>query len=443
MDVFGLNIVAERIERQKNLKALIKESHGGKNGIIFLSAGYEREREQFYQESSFEYFVGIQEPAVIFYQPLDALNVLNDSTTLYVPQYTIDRTVWLPTLYDEEKLAVVGIEREEPFGEKIPGYSTSPFYSKEALSNLCNKLELVCQQGDYIFAPLQDISVEVMVVMEQLYKYVPLLRERIIDISPLITTLRQKKTQQELEYMYHAVEITAMAHQAAAGIIKKGNSESDVQAAIEYIYTESNARKAFTSIVGSGINSTILHYIDNKDALPADGLVVVDIGASFNHYCADITRTYPVSGAFSQRQKEVYQDVLDTQEYISECAKPGVYLNNKNVPENSLNHLAHEFLRKRGYDVEKDFPHGIGHFVGLDVHDVGNYSVPLALGDVITIEPGIYLRQEKLGVRIEDMYWIVKDGAICLSEEIPKKIKDIERFMRESHFTEVETVPSI
>lgn len=430
MDVLGINIVAERIERQKKLKDLIKKCHAGKDGVILLSAGYEKEREQFYQESSFEYFVGLQESAVVLWQEL------NGSAFLYSPHYGVDRAAWLPISYDEERLATLEIESVELFGEKIAGYATGPFYTKESLSNVCAHLERVCKQGNFIFMPMDDVSIEVKIFIEQLLKYVPKLVDHIIDIAPLIAQLRQKKSQQELEYMYHAIEITGMAHQAASGVIKKGNSESDVQAAIEYIYTESNAKKAFASVVGSGINSTILHYIDNKDRLPDDELVVVDIGASFNHYCADITRTYPVSGSFSQRQKKVYQDVLDTQEYVAECAKPGVYLNNKNEPDNSLNHLAHEFLKKRGYNVEKEFPHGIGHFVGLDVHDVGDYSVPLAVGDVITIEPGIYLREENLGVRIEDMYWVVKDGVICLSEEIPKKIKDVERFMKESHFTE-------
>lgn len=430
MDAFGISIIAERNERQKNLIELIKKNHPHKNGVVFLSAGYEKEREQFYQDSSFEYFVGLQEPAVALWKELDGIS------SLYMPHYGVDRSAWLPVSYDEERLATLEITLIMLFGEKIAGYATGPFYAKEALNNLCAQIELMCKQGKYIFTPMHDISLEVKIFIEQLIKYVPLLIDHIIDISPLITQLRQKKSQQELEYMYHAIEITGMAHQAASGVIKKGNSESDVQAAVEYIYTESNAKKAFASVIGSGINSTILHYIDNKDLLPDDGLVVVDIGASFNHYCADITRTYPVSGNFSQRQKKVYQDVLDTQEYVAECAKPGVYLNNKNEPENSLNHLAHEFLKKRGYDVEKEFPHGIGHFVGLDVHDVGNYSIPLAVGDVITIEPGIYLREEKLGVRIEDMYWVVKDGVICLSEEIPKKIKDIEKFMRESHFVE-------
>jgi Xaa-Pro aminopeptidase len=121
--------------------------------------------------------------------------------------------------------------------------------------------------------------------------------------------------------------------------------------------------------------------------------------------------------------------VLETQEYIASLAKPGIWLSNKDKPEQSLNHLAKKYLTERGYGAY--FPHGIGHFLGLDVHDVGDYSVPLREGDVITIEPGIYIPEENIGIRIEDDYWIVKDGVVCLSEFIPKRAEDIEAIVQQ------------
>jgi Xaa-Pro aminopeptidase len=155
---------------------------------------------------------------------------------------------------------------------------------------------------------------------------------------------------------------------------------------------------------------------------------VVDIGAEANYYCADLTRTYPVSGTFTSRQKEIYNLVLDTQDHIANIAKPGMWLFNKEKPEQSLHHLAYAFLEKKGY--AKYFPHGLGHFLGLDVHDVGNRAEPLEEGDVFTIEPGIYIPAEKIGVRIEDDYWMAKDGVVCLSEELPKNADDIERMVQ-------------
>jgi Xaa-Pro aminopeptidase len=172
----------------------------------------------------------------------------------------------------------------------------------------------------------------------------------------------------------------------------------------------------------------VLHYNQNSGMVKNGDLVVVDIGAELDNYCADLTRTYPVSGAFSKRQKELYNIVLATQEHIASLAKPGMWLKNRDKADKSLHHLAVKFLATRGYD--KYFPHGIGHYLGLDVHDVGDYDVPLHEGDVITIEPGIYIAAENIGIRIEDNYWITKDGAICLSENLPKDAEDIEALMQ-------------
>jgi Xaa-Pro aminopeptidase len=430
MDALLLNEAGQCVERRDALLKLIKKAYPDKDGALLFCSAFEKEREQFYQDSSFQYFFGLQEPAILMYQPLAGQAVL------LTPNYAIDRGIWLPETFDAERLAALGVEKTETLGKSIHGYSTGPFFTKESLEDLCKLLQEQCKAGNSIFVPLTNVATECRLVMNQLCEYIPELKKHLVDIDPLIAQLRKTKSQHELEYLYHAAEITAMAHQAAAGVIRKGSSEADVQAAIEYIYTESGATRAFASVVGSGVNSTILHYVDNKAQLADKGLVVVDIGASFNHYCSDVTRTYPVAGKFSERQKQVYQDVLDCQAHVAKLAKPGMFLRNKEQPEKCLNTLAHNFLQERGYDVDKAFPHGIGHFVGLDVHDVGDYTVPLAVGDVITIEPGIYLRSEELGVRIEDVYWIVKDGVVCLTEQVPKNPEELENFMQASRFSD-------
>ena len=265
---------------------------------------------------------------------------------------------------------------------------------------------------------------------DYLQKFIPNLSASIIDISSIIAQSRRRKDVSEIEQLYRAVEITELAHEAAVQALKDRVTENEIQASLEYIMTVSQARPSFPSIVAGGRNSTILHYHQNSGTLKNGDVVVVDIGAEYNNYCADLTRTYPVSGTFTKRQKELYQIVLDTQEYIASLAKPGMWLKNKDKVEKSLHHLAVKFLAQRGYD--KYFPHGIGHFLGLDVHDVGDYSVPLHEGDVITIEPGIYISEEGIGIRIEDDYWITKDGAVCLSENLPKEVKDIEKMVQEA-----------
>ncbi|MBM3887011.1 M24 family metallopeptidase, partial [Candidatus Dependentiae bacterium] len=145
------------------------------------------------------------------------------------------------------------------------------------------------------------------------------------------------------------------------------------------------------------------------------------------YYAADLTRTYPVNGKFTKRQREVYQAVLETQLYVESIARPGMYLKNPKKPEESLHHLAVDYLKDLGY--AEFFVHGIGHYLGLDVHDVGDYSEPLEAGDVFTIEPGIYIPRESLGVRIEDDYVMSDEGAVCLSFELPKEADEIEEMM--------------
>ena len=411
------------VTRRAALLQLIQQEHADKKGVVLLCAGFERDREPFFQDSSFFYFVGLEEPALVLYQPLECQAVL------YEPAYSIDRSVWLPLKQNAALLSAGGIAEKRALGGVVRGYATDPFLSKDALSALLEQLAKLVETGQYLFAPLHDVSFETLVFFKQLVAYVPGLQDRVVDTSPLIGQLRRKKEMRELEDTYKAIEVTAAAQEAAAQMIAPQVSEFTVQAAIDYVFAEGQTVHAFPSIVGSGVNSTILHYVDNSAVMHKGDVVVVDIGASYHHYAADVTRTYPVSGKFSARQKEVYQCVLDAQTYIAEAVKPGMYLRNAEFPEQSLHHLAVDFFKEHGY--AEYFPHGIGHFVGLDVHDVGDVTKPLQPGDIITIEPGIYIREEKLGIRIEDMYWVVEDGVVCLTEGIVKEVDEVEKLMNE------------
>jgi Xaa-Pro aminopeptidase len=241
--------------------------------------------------------------------------------------------------------------------------------------------------------------------------------------------MRRIKSSFEIDSIEEAVRITSLGHARAAGMVGHNVYEREIVGAIEGDFIASGAQIAFPSIVASGPQATILHYDEHNRPMQNGELVVVDIGASVNGYCADISRTYPVSGIFTDRQKELYEIVLRTQEYIASLARPGYWLSNVACPEKSLYHLAVGFLKDHGgYDLY--FSHGIGHYLGLDVHDVGSYAQPLAEHDVITIEPGIYISQEGIGIRIEDNYVLTADGVNCLSTALPKKIEEIEEFMQ-------------
>lgn len=423
MNIKQVQELQQRVNRRAALLESIRLSHPDKQGAVMMCAAFKREREPFFQDSNFTYFVGIDEPGLVFYQKLDG------QATLYEPQYAIERSIWLPLKKDKAVLAAVGIEKEAFLGEPIKGYSLDPLLIASQVKTVTDHLTTLVHGGHYIFAPLQDVSFESAMYLRQLCSFVPGFFERIVDISSLIGQLRRKKDMRELELMYRAIEITASAQDAAAQVIAPEVSESRVQAAIDFVFADNQAVNAFPSIVGSGKNSTILHYVDNKAMMKTGDLVVVDIGASYNHYAADVTRTYPVSGKFTARQKEIYQLVLDAQMFVAEAARPGMYLRNAQFPDESLHHIAAKFFEEHGYG--KYFPHGIGHFVGLDVHDVEDRAKVLQPGDIFTIEPGLYIPEEKLGVRIEDMYWIVEDGVVCLTEGIVKEIDEVEELMEQ------------
>lgn len=420
-------------ERRKKLIHLVQQQHGMHegSGAIVLFAGFEHEHLRFRQESSFYYFTGVQEPGVVLVLDLEG------TATLFIPNHGGNRTVWMSSGLEvtEESAHAAGVDKIEYLGQQCDGYQLYPFFSAQGHEKLLKVLGHALQKKQPLFTLKPQTAygyVEQRFVLNRLNLFLPGIADAMTDISPLVARMRRVKSVSEIDCLFKAIEITVMAHEGAAQVIEAGKVESQVQAAIEYIFIEAGAqRPAFPTIVGSGSNSTVLHYNLNKDVMRNADVVVVDIGAEYENYCADLTRTYPVSGKFSPRQQELYNIVLDTQEYIADIAKPGYWLSNKEHPDKSLNHLAREFLKDRGY--AQYFHHGIGHFLGLDVHDVGDPLEPLQDGDVITIEPGIYISEERIGIRIEDNYWIVKGAAVCLSEDLPKFPGDIEDMVNEKH----------
>lgn len=414
--------------RQQALKALIQDKYQDANtGIILLFGDFETDHYSFKQERSLYYLTGIQEPAVAWLYDL-----ADDKRTLFIPNFGSERAKWvadaiMPTAKAAQNHNVDAIEY---LGEPCKGYQCHPFFSESEYGNLLDLLKKYTAQKRPIFT-FNPTTAHGYVTQRFILQRIALLindfADQLIDISPLVATLRRKKSHREIELLYKAITITADAQEAVARSIKPNRTEYEMQGLIEYMFIANGASVAFPSIVASGKNGTILHYHQNTKKIEKNDLVVVDIGAEYSYYCADITRTYPASGVFTKRQRDLYNIVLDTQEYIAQLAQPGFWLSNKNYPDKSLNHLARKYLAERGYD--KYFVHGIGHFLGMDVHDVGDYDQPLETGDVITIEPGIYIPEENIGIRIEDDYWIVNDGAVCLSENLLRHPDDIETVM--------------
>lgn len=417
--------------RRDSLVQAVKDRNDDHIGSILLLGNLDQEHGEFRQEGNFYYFTGIKEPGLAL-----LIDVSTGYTRLYYPQYTIDRAVWMEadTNYALTSPDTFGVDEVCPMGAPFIGYQTSFLFEKEQYANLINQLLNTVTQGEKIGVcwwrnKRGDVHQQLM--LERIDGYAKgRLSSAYKDISLVTGSLRRIKQENELALLRHAISVTIFCQRAAAKIIKPGSNEKIVQILIEGIMRVAGCELSFPSIVGGGKNSTVLHYNANKSSLQSGDLVVVDIGASYNLYCADITRTFPVSGRFSPRQQEIYQIVLDTQEYIAGIAKPGMWLNYGKNPEQSLNHLARTFLKKAGYD--RYFPHGIGHFLGIDTHDVGDYSVPLQEGDVFTIEPGIYIPEEKIGVRIEDNYCITSTGADCLSGALEKSPQAICQMMSDA-----------
>jgi len=238
----------------------------------------------------------------------------------------------------------------------------------------------------------------------------------------LLARLREAHGPEEIALMQKAIDITRAGHEAAARATIPGLSERDVQTQIETAFYENGATGlSYGTIVGSGGNGAVLHWVDNSRMLRDGDLVVIDAAAEYGRYAADVTRTYPVSGKFTEEQAKVYRAVFQAQEDILAAIQPGVSMAD-------LQRVAEASLNRAGY-LDK-FIHGFGHFIGLDVHDVGLRELPLVPGAIFTVEPGIYLPERNFGVRIEDEVVILPDGKWkLLTSAFPRKLEDVEAWV--------------
>jgi Xaa-Pro aminopeptidase len=255
------------------------------------------------------------------------------------------------------------------------------------------------------------------------------------DIRPLLASLRTVKDTGEIQLIQKAVNASIAAQLAAIRAIKPGMTEREIAALLQYEWGKRGCeRPAYAPIVGSGLNSTVLHYSDDSGTMTSGDVVVMDAAGEYSLYASDITRTVPVNGKFTARQREIYEVVLGAQKAAMAAFVSGKSMLRRKQP-NSLNDVAQEYIDTHGKDLHgeslgKYFIHGLGHYVGLNVHDEGNYEVPLGPGMVFTIEPGIYIPEEKIGVRIEDMYYVDKDGKLIqMTQSLAQAPDQIERLM--------------
>jgi Xaa-Pro aminopeptidase len=400
-----------------------------KDGVVVILGNVEEDlgiEMRYRQNNWFAYLTGVRTP---------------DAAVMLVPQ-------GLPTLNGAREIIFIpprDLQAERWTGVQLaPGPETAKvFGAEQVVSNedlwarLKEASQLPAFKGGmklYTIAPrgASNGFMREYNFVQQARKELP--NVEVVSVANIVGELRRTKSPSEIALLQRAIDITGEAQRDITSSLKPGMYEYEVQAILEAAFTRGGSeRPGFPSIVGSGIYSTILHYSDNHKRIDAGDLVVCDIGAEYSLYTADITRTYPASGKFTPRQREIYQLVLDTQAAAAAHWKPG-------ITNRDLHIFAAEYLRKsplrakdtdgREYGMDHFFIHGLGHALGMDVHDVADGVHQLQPGEVFTIEPGIYIQTEKLGVRIEDDYLIMPDNTVRkMSEKIPSAPDEIERLM--------------
>jgi len=261
-------------------------------------------------------------------------------------------------------------------------------------------------------------------------------------LAPLMHRLRSVKSSEEIERMQTACRITEAGFRRVLKFVEPGVKEYEIQAEYMHEFLRSRSRGfAYEPIIASGFNACVLHYISNSESCQDGDLLLMDVGCEYANYASDMTRTIPVNGKFSPRQKEVYNAVLKVQRDSMKLLKPGVFLADYHKKVGEL--MEEELLRLKLISAEevknqspdrpaykKFFMHGTSHFIGLDVHDVGLWHEPIQAGMAFTVEPGIYIREENMGIRLENDIIITEDGYIDLMEDIPIEAEEIEDLMQ-------------
>lgn len=256
--------------------------------------------------------------------------------------------------------------------------------------------------------------------------------------------LRAIKTKEEIAVTQEAVDITEKAFRRVMQFIKPGVMEYEIEAEITHEFLRNRAtRHAYGNIIASGDRARILHYVENNQVCKNGELILMDFGAEYGNYCADMTRTIPVNGKFTKRQKDVYNACLAVHNYAKSILKPGISILAYTAKVNVYmeQHLVNLGLISKADIKNQDpanpayrkyFYHGVTHHLGIDVHDIGTKHLPIKEGMLFTVEPGIYIEEEQMGIRIENNIWITKTGHVDLFKNIPITVEEIERCMKRS-----------
>lgn len=418
-----------------SLRALMPDSTAA---VFFTSPERKRSNDVYYeyhQDPNFYYLSGYREP--------------NGMLIIYKEPQQIDGTITDEVLFVQERDPAIEVWNGRRLGEE--GAEVSLQFDKVLLGSDFKSLDASFDQLKYVFRiepeALEGLDTTDTQSIDGLYHHFNRIADTasaytVNSLHKMMAVLRQQKHEEEMQLLRKAIQITCEAQNELMRSIEPKMKEYETEAIIEYVFKKEGAEyPGFPSIQGSGENSCILHYTSNRRPLINGGLLLSDVGAEYHAYTADVTRTIPPSGKFSKEEKAIYDLVYKAQSAGIDSAKVGnsfwaPHLAATKVITKGLKELG---IIKDGSELRKYFMHGTSHYLGLDVHDAGLYG-PLAAGQVITVEPGIYIAEGSdcdpkwwnIGVRIEDDILITEKGPENLSSCSPRSSKEIEKFMREA-----------
>ena len=407
---------------QKHRSQLVEKISN--DGVVIVASGTEKQRNSdvnypFRANSNFLYLTGINEPNCV-------LLLSHQHYILFVEEQEKGREVW--------------------DGKKInPSEAVEIWGADKAYSNKCFEKELpkLLKNSTNIFVNLnEDNAINEIIIAQQ---------KTITPLTHTLEELRVIKNKTEIKQMQRAADISVKAHQDAMRQVKKYPFEYQIAAIFDYHFSFNNVQTAYPHIVASGENACTLHYVKNNAKMQDGDLLLIDAGCEFNGYASDITRTFPVNGKFNEAQKAIYNLVLDAQKQAINAIKPDVSIKTPHkivvkilttglINLGLLTGTVADNIKKEKY--RQFFMHGTGHFLGLDVHDVGNYKTDgkerlFEAGMVMTVEPGLYITEDEnidkkwwgIGVRIEDDILVTATGHHNLTQDLEKEVVDIENLM--------------
>ena len=404
-------------KNRENLMERIKN-----NSIVILFAGKAPKKSAdeayaFTPNRNFFYVTGIDESNIMV-----LLTKINGAVeeTLFIQKADPVKEKWVgKTISNEQAKEVSGIENiayVEDFHSKI---------HKVLVSSSASRIYLDLERDSW-----EASKTEGQVSAKELFEKYPYIK--ISNVYPIISDLRTVKSKEEVSAIKEAIKITYEGIKNLMKSAKPGMKEYEMEAYFDFSLKNSGIKDfAFKTIAAGGKNATVLHYVNNNSVVNDGELVLLDLGAQYNYYNGDISRTFPINGKFTERQKQIYNIVLKVQLETMKIVKPGVPFKELNLTARKIfvEELSKIGLSNNDEELSKYYFHGVSHYLGLDTHDVGDRDIALKPGMVLTMEPGLYIEEEAIGIRIEDDILVTEDGYENLSKDIIKTVEDIEKFM--------------